>query len=105
MKRKYNSSTLDPNRVVALWLDTTLGKDDICELLGCSYTKVRRAALELGLPSARLGGNSGRRPEDPTRDEIATACQEIQAGWTDEERNSRAGVSPRLHFFSFLEGR
>lgn len=103
--RKNNMTPLDPARVVDLWLDTTLGRDDICELLGCSYTKVRTVALDLGLPSARLGGNTGRRPADPTPDEIASACREIQAGWTDEERNARAGVSPRLHVFSYTEGR
>ena len=31
----------------------------------------------------------GRRRSDPSPDEIAAACREIQAGWSESERASR----------------
>jgi hypothetical protein len=31
-------------------------------------------------------------PEDPTPDEIRRVCQEIQSGWSDQERRYRAAV-------------
>lgn len=99
MARKNNMATLDPDLVVELWMNPAICNDEVCERLGCSFTKVRAAAIRLNLPTARLGCNTGRRPADPTEAEIAAACREIQAGWTDEERNARAGVSPRILTF------
>ena len=99
MARKNNMSPLDPDRVIALWMNPSLCNDEVCERLNCSFTKVRSAAKRLGLPLARLGCKTGNRPRNPTPDEIAAACREIQSTWTDEERNARAGVSPRLLTF------
>lgn len=101
--RKNNMTVLDPARVIDLWMNTDLCNDEVCRLLACSFNKVRTAAKKLGLPLARMGCNTGRRPEDPTEEEIAQRCLEIQARWTDEERHDRAGIAPRL--LTFMEPR
>ena len=101
--RKNNMDELDASRVIALWMDTNLANDEVASLLACSFSKVRTTAKKLGLPLARMGCNTGRRPKDPTESEIAARCLEIQARWTDEERNERAGVTPRI--LTFMEPR
>jgi len=97
--KKNNLAELDAGHLIALWMDTSLCNDEVCKRLACSFSKARSAAKRLGLPTARMGCNTGRRPDDPSPEEIAERCREIQARWTDEERNDRAGVAPRLHTF------
>lgn len=46
-----------------------------------------------GLTSLTCRGCASKRHEkkSPTPGEIAAACEQIQGGWTDGERNNRAG--------------
>ena len=47
-----------------------------------------------GGPRVRRHGDLAKQPYDPSQQEIAEACERIQAGWSAEEKNRRrcAGV-------------
>jgi len=92
----YNIN-IDVTKLIEAWMTPELSDADVAAVCGCSFSRCRKEAIEQGLPTARRGcANNGRRPEDPTPDEIAEACLEIQKGWTVQQRHDRAGMAPRL---------
>lgn len=96
MARKVNNTApLDPVRLTELWNDPSIASDEMCRLLNASFTKVRKSAIALGLHSNRMGCNTGRRPEDPTPEEIEARCLAIREGWTPEEYAARSGRIPK----------
>lgn len=74
----------------AAWLDVSLTRDQVAERLGVAKSTVHRIAKAFGVPTRRSGGLPPP-PNDPTPDEIAEMCLQIQAGWSAErfERASR----------------
>ena len=73
---------------------------DVASAVGVTYRRLLTRILDQ-LADAKVGqGRGGGRPRrglrlvDPTPDEIATICQEIQAGWSDLHR---AECSHPLH--------
>lgn len=90
-----NMQQLDADRLTELWNDPRVSRDDLCRCLNASYSKIRKSAILLGLESNRMGCNTGRRPEDPTPEEIEARCEMIRSAWSDDERTLRSGRLPR----------
>jgi hypothetical protein len=69
---------------------------DVAYAIGVTYRRLLTRTLDQ-LADAKVGrgrGGGPRRLVDPTPAEIATICQEIQAGWSDLHR---AECSHPLH--------
>jgi len=79
--------------VRSLW-HTGARRDAIAAAAGLTVDSLIAAKRELGLPSLRRGCRGPRREVNPSPDEIASACVEIQKTWSVEEAAVRAGYRP-----------
>jgi hypothetical protein len=71
-----------------------LRRDELARAVGLTIDSLLAAKRELGLPDLRRGCRGPRREVNPTPDEIAAACAEIQRGWSPEENACRQGFRP-----------
>jgi len=73
--------------VRAAWADG-VPRDEVARMAGVTIhvLEARRKDQLRDLPKRRQGLGGGRRGGDPTEDEIARLTREIQARWSDEER-------------------
>jgi len=79
------------------WCDQGKTVDEIAGLLSRPFAETFRlvsAACEEVPATASVASppreDADREPDDPSPDEIAAACERIQAGWCDSEREARA---------------
>lgn len=72
-----------------LW-NTDMRQEEIAEKLGISTAQLKSAAYRHGL-RPRAGRVVKRETDDPTPDQIAAMCLELQSKWSDEERMRRGG--------------
>jgi hypothetical protein len=73
---------------------------DVASAVGVTYRRLLTRILDQ-LADAKVGrgrGGGPRRLVDPTPAEIAEICQEIRAGWTEDQRAER--WHPLHHNFS-----
>lgn len=95
---KGNTATINVQAFRADWL-AHLPMRELCQRFTISRDQVIRLKHVWHLPprhDRRLRAKPARQP-DPTPREIAQACREIQAKWTDEMREDRQ-VLKTQHF-------
>ena len=80
-------STDQERTVRQAWADG-LPRDEVARLAGVTIhvLEARRRDQLADLPKRRQGSGGGRRGGDPSEEEIARITREIQARWSDEER-------------------
>jgi hypothetical protein len=77
-----------------LWEKKTI--PEICDILACPRRRLYYYVAKYKLPPKPQGTHgvrTGFRIPDPTPEEIEAGMRAVQATWSDEERERRAGMS------------
>lgn len=73
---------IDAYEFTRMWQDDTISRVEIAAHFGIPRSTTQSTAVKLGLGRKRGYKPSLRRSKDPSVQEIARLCEEIQAGWT-----------------------
>jgi hypothetical protein len=85
---------IDETALRWLWANKTI--PEICKILACSRRRLYHYVAKYKLPPKPQGTHgvrTGFRIPDPTPEEIEAGKRAVQATWSDEERERRAGKS------------
>lgn len=88
------------NAQLRAWCDEGMTVEDIASLISRPFAETFRlvsaACEQVAEPVASCKrGEDDREPDDPSPEEIAAACELIQSGWCDSEREARAAGETR----------
>lgn len=88
-----------------LWRDESVTIQDIAEVYGIGKTTAVSTAKRLGLGGKARASQLvfGRRPEDPTPEQIEQRCAAIRATWTEERISGDVQGSSRLRRSNGIE--
>lgn len=89
---------IDESEFTKLWKDDRISRVEIARHFGIKKSYTHKLAVRFGLHTKRgyKPIYAGRR-RDPTPEEIARLCEEIQAGWGESRFERQCLARPRMY--------
>lgn len=90
--------TIDRQEFTKLWKDDNISRVEIARHFGIPRTRTHKLAVKFGLNTKRgYQTVQVNRQRDPSPDEIARLCEEIQAGWGPNRFERECLARPRIY--------